>query len=210
MIKQFRFSRRLRSLSVGSFLTTAVAAMAASPALANRIDESGMAWGDSSTCVAPLLTQPFASLRDSNWYTLVPGETPGSLNGAGWSLSGGASIQAGQTGAGTVIDLPAGSQAVSPPMCVSADYPTARTMVRGVVGSQGVQIMVAYAGTRTESNAQAVGQVHGQGSAWTLSNTLNIHPGNLPGWQLVRFTFVPSGKNGDTQLYDFYVDPKMH
>ena len=108
-----------------------------------------------------------------------------------------------------MLNLPSGSQAISPPMCVSADYPTARTMVRDVAGAEGVQVFVAYAGTKTESQAQDVGQVHGQSANWTLSTPLNIHPGNLPGWQLVRFTFVPGGKSSDFQVYDFWVDPRM-
>jgi hypothetical protein len=210
VINQFRLIRRSRSLSVCGLLTTAVAFMAASPALAAQVDVSGLGWTDSSACSAPALTQPFLSARDSNWYTLTPGETPGSFNGAGWTLSGGASIKAGQAGAGSVLDLPSGSQAVSPPMCVAADYPTARTMVRDVAGAQGVHIYVAYAGTKTASQAQDVGQVHGQQSSWTLSNAFNIHPGNLPGWQLMRFTLVPDGKSSDFQVYDFYVDPRMH
>jgi hypothetical protein len=82
--------------------------------------------------------------------------------------------------------------------------------VRDVVGAEGVQVLVAYAGTKTESSAQTVGQVHGLGSAWTLSNSLNIHPGALPGWQLVRFTFVPGGQRSDFEVYDFWVDPHMH
>ena len=208
VIKQFRLNRRARSLSVCGLLTTAVVCMAASPALATKVDESGMTWGDTSTCVAPTPTQPFLSAGDSNWYTLAPGETPGSFNGTGWTLSGGASVQAGQAGTGAVLDLPSGSQAISPPMCVSTDYPTARTMARNVAGTQSVQILVAYAGTKSESKAQNVGAVGGQ-SAWTLSNPFNIDPGDMPGWQLVRFTFVGS-KKSDTQLYNFYVDPRMH
>lgn len=209
-MKQFRISRRSLSVGVCGILTMVATCLSAGPALAAPINESGLAWGDTSSCTAPALTQPFLSAKDSNWYTLTPGETPGSFNGAGWTLSGGASIKPGQSGAGSVLDLPSGSQAVSPPVCVASDYPTARTMVRDVAGSEGVQVYVAYAGTRTESQAQNTGQVHGQQSAWSLSNTFNIHPGNLPGWQLVRFTLVPGGRSSDFQVYDFYVDPHMH
>ncbi|MGZ6624924.1 MAG: hypothetical protein ACXVE8_04955 [Solirubrobacteraceae bacterium] len=209
-MKQFQISRRSLSMGICGILSTAVAFASAAPAMATQINTSGMDWGDISSCFAPSLTQPFLSVGDSNWYTLAPGETPGSFNGAGWALSGGASIQPGQNGAGAVLDLPSGSQAISPPMCVASDYPTARTMVRDVVGAEGVQVGVAYAGTRTETNAQTAGQVHGQHAAWTLSNPFNIHPGNLPGWQLVRFTLVPGGKSSDFQVYNFYVDPRLH
>lgn len=209
-MKQFRISRRSLSVGVCGILATAAACLSAGSALAAPINESGLAWGDTSTCAVPTLTQPFLSAKDTNWYTLTPGETPGSFNGAGWMLSGGASIKGGQNGTGSVLDLPSGSQAISPPVCVASDYPTARTMVRNVVGGEGVHVYVAYAGTNTESQPQNTGQVHGQQSAWTLSTPFNIHPGNLPGWQLVRFTLVPGGKSSDFQVYNLYVDPRMH
>jgi hypothetical protein len=210
MIKQFRNRRRSLTMGICGVLTTAVAFASAGPAMATPINTSGMAWGDTSSCFDPVLTQPFLSAGDRNWYTLAPGESPGSFTGEGWTLSGGASIQAGQNGAASALDLPSGSQAISPPMCVASDYPTARTMVRNVVGAEGVQVFVAYAGTKTETVAQGVGQVHGQHTAWTLSNPFNVHPGNLPGWQLVRFTLVPGGRSSDFQVYNFYVDPRMH
>jgi hypothetical protein len=209
-MKQFRITRRAFSTGVCGILTTAVAFLSAGPAMATPINTSGMAWGDTSSCFDPVLTQPFLSVGDRNWYTLAPGETPGSFDGTGWTLNGGASIQAGQNGTGSVLDLPSGSQAISPPMCVASDYPTARTMVRNIVGAEGVQVFVAYAGTKSEINAQGAGAVHGQKTAWTLSNPFNIHPGNLPGWQLVRFTLVPGGKSSDFQVYNFYVDPHLH
>lgn len=208
VMKQFRFSRRSLSLSVCGILTTAVAFLSAGPAQAAPLNTSGLTWGSVASCTDPSLTQPFLSAGDANWYTLAPGETPGSFNGDGWTLTGGASIQA--NGAGAVLDLPSGAQAISPPMCVASDYPTARTMVRDVVGAEGVQVSVAYWGTKTATAAQAVGQVHGQKSAWTLSNPVNIHPGNLPGWQLVRFALTPGGTRSDFQVYDFWVDPHMH
>ena len=167
---------------------------------------------DTSACSAPQLTQAFLPIRDSNWYTLVPGQTVDSFNGNGWTLSGGAQIASSSLSdgsPGSVLDLPSGSSAVSPPMCVSSDYPTARTMVRNVAGSEGVQISVAYAGTKTADKPQNVGQVHGTQSAWTASNPFNVHPGNLPGWQMVQFTFTPGGKTSDFQIYNFWVDPRM-
>jgi hypothetical protein len=210
VMKQFRFSRRSLSVRVCGLLTTGVAFLSAGPAHAAALNTSGMTWGTVASCVDPALTQPFLSAGDANWYTLAPGENAGSFDGSGWTLTGGASIRAGQNGAGAVLDLPSGAQAISPPMCVASDYPTARTMVRDVVGAEGVQVSVAYAGTKTESAAQSVGQFHGQRSAWTLSNPVNIHPGNLPGWQLVRFALTGAGTRGDFQVYNFWVDPHMH
>ncbi len=209
-MNRFPFSRRLLSMSACGILTTAVAFLSAGPAQATPLNLSGLGWGSVQSCVDPNLTQPFLSAGDSNWYTLAPGETAGSFDGTGWTLTGGASIEASQNSTGSVLDLPSGSQAISPPMCVASDYPTARTMVRDVVGAEGVQVSVAYAGTKTATSAQTVGQVHGQRTNWTLSTPINIHPGNLPGWQLVRFALTPGGRTSDFQVYDFWVDPHMH
>ena len=206
-MKQFLFGSRSWSIGLSAAVAAAVAALAASSALAATYTPV-----DTSTCSAPQFTQPFLAMGDSNWYTLVPGQIANSFQGTGWTLNGAAhitssSLAGGDTG--NVLDLPSGSSAVSPPMCVSSDYPTARTMVRDVAGSEGVHISVAYAGTKTAAQPQDVGQVHGTQSAWTASNPFNVHPGNLPGWQLVQFTLTPGGKSSDFQIYNFWVDPRM-
>jgi hypothetical protein len=157
------------------------------------------------------LSQPLLSVGDSNWYTLTPGESVDAFGG-GWTLSGGAQIQTtrladGQTS--QVLNLPSGSKAVSPVMCVDDGYQTARSEVRNVVGSEGVVFYVSYEGTNTWNNPQNTGQVHGQQTNWTLSDPVNVQPSNTPDWQLVRFTFVPGGTRSDFQIYDFYVDPRI-
>ena len=93
--------------------------------------------------------------------------------------------------------------------CASADYPTARTLIREVVGNQGVHLYVSYAGTKTASQPKNTGQVHGSGGSWTLSKPANVAPGNIPGWQPVRFTLGADGQASDYQIYNFYVDPRM-
>ena len=204
---KYLFSRRSLGLSGG--LSVLLAGLAVSPAMASPKPTTSV---DTSACSTPRLSQPFLSAGDSNWYTLAPGESPDNFAGGGWTLTGRALIittrlQDGQRG--SVLDLPSGSTAVSPPMCVASDYPTARTIVRDVVGSEGVHTYVSYAGTKTAYQPQNTGQVHGSQTAWTLSNPINVHPGNLAGWQLVQFTLVPGGKTSDFLIYNFYVDPRM-
>jgi hypothetical protein len=163
-----------------------------------------------TSCSTPSLTQVFSSFGDTNWYALPGGESYDSFSGAGWTLSGGAklvrtTLYDGSTG--YVLDLPSGSKAVSPNMCVSANYPTMRTMVRNVVGSEGVFFYVEYQGTSTWGHPKNTGQVHGQATAWTLATPVNIQPSNVSGWQIARFTFIPGGTTSDFQLYNFYIDP---
>ncbi len=165
---------------------------------------------DTSSCSDPLLSQPFVSAHDSNWYTLAPGENADSFNGTGWVLGGGASITTttlANGSIGSVLNLPSGATAQSPVMCVTSAYPRARTEVRDVAGSEGVFFYVSYEGTKTWAAPKNTGQMHGNQTAWTLASPVNVQPAGGTGWQSVRFTFVAGGKTSDFQLYDFYVDP---
>ena len=201
---QYLFSRRPSALC--GTLVVLLASVVASPALAATTPV------DTSACSTPQLSQPFLSLHDSNWYTLAPGQSVHNFDGTGWELSGGARIITTKLADGTsgpVLDLPSGSKAVSPTICVTSSYPTARTMVHNVIGAEGVFFYVSYAGTKTWTNPRNTGQVHGSKTAWTASDPVNVQPGKLSGWQPARFTFIPGGQTSDFQIYDFYVDPRM-
>jgi hypothetical protein len=106
-----------------------------------------------------------------------------------------------------VLDLPSGSTAVSPTVCVTAEYPRALIMVRNAVGAEGVFFYVSYANTATWNQPKNTGQVHGEGTATTLSDPVNLQPPNTSGWLLARFTLVPGGKSSDFQISEFWVDP---
>jgi hypothetical protein len=203
-MRNYLFSR-LAVIGLGA----AIAAAGAAPAQAASGNMSAV---DTSSCSTPAMSQPFQSWGDSNWYTLAQGQTSAGFNGSGWTLTGGAHVVPTTLANGstaTVLDLPSGSQAVSPAICVASDYPTARTMVRNVVGAEGVQFAVSYAGTKTATAPKTTGQIHGQGTAWTLSQTANMQPYNVTGWQLVNITLTPGGTHSDFQVYNLYVDPKM-
>jgi hypothetical protein len=191
---------RAVGLSLGIAAAVAGTAQAATPTT----------FVDTSSCADPALSQPFASTHDNNWYTLAPGENADSFNGTGWVLSGGATITTttlADGSVGTVLNLPSGATAESPVMCVTSAYPTARAEVRDVVGSEGVFFSVSYEGTKTWDTPKNTGQMHGDHTAWTLANPVNVQPAGGTGWQPVRFTFVAGGKTSDFQLYNFYVDP---
>jgi hypothetical protein len=205
------FSGRLMSkaLLVGRLLALAVVIAA----VISNSAKAATSTVDTSMCnTNPLLTQPFLSAGDNNYYTLVPGQTADNFEGTGWTLTGGAKLVSttlGDGATGSVLDLPSGSKAVSPTMCVTSAYPTARMMVRDLVGSEGVFFYVSYAGTSTWNTPKNTGQVHGSGTAWTLSGSVNLQPYNVTGWQPVRFTLIPGGNSSNFEVYNFYVDPRM-
>jgi hypothetical protein len=194
------FSSKLGAIFVVSSLFAVIAAVPAQAAV------------DTSGCETPEYVQPFLFVNDSNFYTLLPGESPGSFGGKGWQLSGGAQVVTTTLADGStsqVLDLPSGSKAVSPVICVTSEYPTARAMVRNVKGSEGVFYYVEYEGTNTWDHPKNTGQVHGSGSAWTAVTPVNMQPYNVPGWQPMRITLIPGGKTSDFQVYNLYVDPRM-
>jgi hypothetical protein len=164
-----------------------------------------------SACYEPFYTfsQPFSAVKDTNWYTLAPGQRVNSFDGTGWTLRGGAKLVTttlADGSVGTVLDLPAGATAVSPPMCVSADYPTARAQVRDLVGAPSIHLFVQYTNTPSWQQPSAAGVFAGQ-AQWVNSQPLNLHPGNLFGWQEEVFTLTGGARGTDAQVYNFYVDP---
>jgi hypothetical protein len=205
-MKNYLFSQRAAGLALllGSLVAVLSAAAPANAATTSTLD--------TSMCSNPLLSQPFLASGDSNWYTLMPGESADNFYGGGWQLSGGAKITTttlGDSSVGSVLDLPSGSKAVSPVICVTSSYPTARTMVRNVKGSEGVFFYVSYEGTSTWNTPKNTGQVHGSNTAWTLATPVNLQPYNVSGWQPMRITLIPGGTTSDFQIYNLYVDPRM-
>lgn len=194
-------------ISIRRFLLTPRLAIAGLTSIGCGLFAAAPAVAAPAQCSNPLLSQPFASWGDSNNYTLAPGESANNFTGTGWTLSGGASIVTTQLADGTtskVLDLPSGATAISPVLCVNSSMPTARTMVRDVVGSEGVFFYVNYP---TTPGWQNTGQVHGQQTGWTLSDSLNIHTDGFSGWTQGQFEFVAGGNASDFQVYNFYVDP---
>jgi hypothetical protein len=201
----------LRCVGLGA----TVAALGAAPAAAAT---AGASSPSTSSCTEPTLTQPFLAWGDGNWYALAPGETADHFTGAGWTLTGGAKVvtatlEDGTTG--SVLDLPRGSAAVSPTICLTSDYPTARAMIRNVSGSNGgsVGFSVSYAGTSTATAPIQTGTFKTTGSAgvagaWALSAPANLDPSTTPGWQLMRITLTATGPK-DFQVYNLYNDPMM-
>jgi hypothetical protein len=201
-------------------LLAAVPGAAARPAAVHSGKPSGIGQAGKPTstppaptaaCSPPTVSQPFTSFGDTHHYTLAPGQTPLAFTGSGWTLTGGAKVLASSLyhgGHGTVLDLPAGSKAVSPVMCITNLDPTARLMVQNLAGSAGVDIKVTYV-TR-HGHTVSTGNVKGRRRAWSLSRTVRIHPSATSGWQLATFTLIPrADKHADYRIYDFYVDPRM-
>lgn len=162
-------------------------------------------------------TQVFKQWGDSHHYVLAP--DGGFENGAsGWSLAGGAKVVAGNESHylrsvddENSLDLPSGSAATSPPICVALDTPLLRTMVRNTGDPESrLRVEVTYkllglVRTTVVTNMRA-------GSAWVPSSYISPTLGlsTIVGTVLpaaVQVRFRPLDAAGAWQIDDFYVDP---
>jgi hypothetical protein len=164
-----------------------------------------------AACPGQTFSQTFAAFGDSAWYTLVEGSE---FNGGaeGWELSNGATVVEGvrpDGSVGGVLELPSGAEAVSPPVCVTLDYPKARTWVDAVEGDGGVTVEVVYP---EKPEGVATGRLRDKSeSTWTLSRQFNVKPqvaGGKEGVREVRFVYA-NNTPGSFHVWGLYVDPWM-
>jgi hypothetical protein len=193
--------------SISKLLTTiaaAVAVLVCFAASAQACDYSGA-------------EQVFKPWGDNHSYVLAP-DGGFEAGGAGWSLAGGASAVAGNEsfflndgGDSRSLSLPAGSSAVSPPVCMSLDTPIFRLMARNTGSpSAGLRVEATYkllglVRTKTVSTVAA-------GADWAPTQqmstvlTLSTIVGTLiPSAIQIRIT--PVGSGGSWQVDDLYIDP---
>lgn len=164
-------------------------------------------------CPGQTFSQSLLAFGDSNYYTLVEGSE--FSGGAGsWELRNGAEVVAGTRpdgSSGNVLDLPSGAIAVSPPVCVTMQYPTARTWVQSAEGGGGVTVGVFYAGTKP--TGKSVGHLESDDEGgWTLSDPFDIRPeltGKEEGVREVRFVFANTTRDSDFNIWGLFVDPRM-
>ena len=167
-----------------------------------------------ATCERQTFSQPFAAFGDDNYYTLVAGSTFNSPE-EGWKLTGGARIAAGGrpgASAGGTLQLPPGAKAVSPSLCVTLQYPTARLWL-DKAGSKGtLHVEVAYARTNGSAVIKTVAKMQA-GNTWEPSEPFGVRPelgGHTEGTRLVRFVLIAHGERESSfQTYDLFVDPRM-
>ena len=170
---------------------------------------------DEATCAHQPLMPALAPFGDVNLYTLAPGGA--FADATGWQLAGGATITSTTQPDGTVggvLELPGKSQATSPPMCITVDYPMGRVWVRNASDDEDLRFSVQYwdkeklEWTKPKENGKFKADKEG---GWNLSKELDIKPDkDDPGWQQVRFTLHVNGdpRKHLVQVDNLWIDPR--
>jgi hypothetical protein len=191
-----------------SRLTTAIlAAMLALAAFA----------GSAQACSSTGAKQAFGAWGDQRNYVLAP-EGGFEAGGQGWALKGGAKVISGNetfklnsASDSHSLALPAGSSAVSPPVCMAIDTPVFRMMARNT-GDPTSQLRVTATfrllgllQTRTVGTVTA-------GSSWvpTAPQSTVLTLSTIIGTLIpssIEIHLAPLDSKGNWQVDDLYVDP---
>jgi hypothetical protein len=176
--------------------------------------------GSAQACSYPGAEQVFKPWGDQNSYVLAP-DGGFESGAAGWSLSGGAGVVAGNesynlndAGDSSSLSLPSGSSAASPPVCMSLDTPVFRFFARNT-GDPSSRLRVDATYKLLGLVQTKVGATITGGSKWAPSQQVSTVLGLstivgtlIPSAVQVRFT--PLDSKGKWQVDDFYVDPFAH
>lgn len=173
--------------------------------------------GSAQACSYTGTEQVFAPWGDRHAYVLAP-DGGFESGAAGWSLSGGASVVVGNesyylndAADSRSLSLPAGSSAVSPPICMSLDTPMFRMFARNG-GSptsrlrvEAVYRLLGLVRTKDVSRVAA-------GSSWAPTQqmstvlTLSTIVGTLIP-SSIQIRIAPLDGRGAWQVDDLYIDP---
>jgi hypothetical protein len=170
-----------------------------------------------AACSAQSLSTPFSQWGDTSSYFLLPGGSfEGTADQVGWSLSGGASLTAGNepfyvnsANDSQSLTVPAGGTATSPYFCVDNTMPDLRLFALQATGGSDLQVTALVQtsnGVRTVSLADLA---DGSMSSWAPTEPIAGNTASLPdGTTLsVALQFSAPGASGSWQIDDVYVDP---
>ena len=191
--------------------------LAVAAALVSLLILAPAASADTSTsgCPIPPSSQVLSQLGDTASYALVPG---GDFEGnmSGWTLNG-ASVVSGNepwyvtnSSDSQSLSVPAGASAVSPPFCVSNQFPSWRFFAKLGGGAVWSSLNVSVQWTDQNGNTGVMPVATLQGGSfrsWAPTASLQLGP-VLDSSTTMTERLVFSGGNGATwQIDDVYVDP---
>lgn len=173
--------------------------------------------GSAQACSYSGAETVFSPWGDQQNYVLAP-DGGFEAGGSGWKLNRGAAVVAGNesyylndAGDSKSLSLPAGSSAVSPPVCMSIDTPSFRLVARNS-GDPSSQL-------RVEASYKLLGLIRTKtagilraGSTWAPTQSVStvLTLSTLVGTLIpsaIEISFTPLDASGKWQIDDVYVDP---
>ena len=197
----YRSARRVRVFG-------ALALVALSATLAFGASSSNAGLG--LACPDPT-TQPFRPWSDFARYAQVP-DGGFEAGASGWKLAGGATVVAGNNpfylrdrGDRSSLQLPVGSSATSPPMCIGLLSSKMRFVATGSSGSR-LKVQILYRGLVSSTVGVLDGGSVDSSGAWAPSPEVGMLGGVLPLLtQSVQFRLVAT--SGTSRVDDLFLDP---
>lgn len=173
--------------------------------------------GAAQACNYTGAAQVFSPWGDQHSYVLAP-DGGFEAAGQGWYLGGGANVVSGNesfnlNGAGDSrsLALPAGSTAVSPPICMSIDTPIFRLVARNSGDtSSGLRVEATYV-LLGLVRTKTISTVYGNAS-WAPSQQMStvLSLSTIVGTVIpssIQIRITPVGSGGNWQVDDVYIDP---
>jgi hypothetical protein len=215
------------NITARALLTLAACAagltLAAPAARAETVHPATSAAGE-QTCTAPVLFNPLTAFKDKRDYFVAPGGDFEDPALPGWTLSGGATVEAGNesffvvdpTDAFSLV-LPPGSSATSPELCVDLNYPTFRffaTLLADANTDTDLLVDVIYPALAENNVRQARSIRLKARDDWKLSGDVELEPkrlGKEAGWRKIalRFRVEPGKKTpASYRIDDILIDPR--
>jgi hypothetical protein len=200
-------SRPIRSSSRNRFAALLITALLALAVFA----------GSAQACSSFGAETVFSPWGDQRNYVLAP-DGGFEAGGAGWRLSRGAAVvesnesyYLNDAGDSKSLSLPAGSSALSPPVCMAIDTPSFRLVARnsGDPSSQlrveAVYKLLGLVRTKTAGTLRASSTWAPTQSVSTVLTLSTIVGTLIPSAIEIRFT--PLDSSGQWQVDDLYIDP---
>ena len=165
----------------------------------------------------PTLSSAFAAWSDYGSYT--PVQNAGVEDGStGWTLSGAAAVTRGNEpwkigGASHAnsLSLPAGSSAVTAPICIDETYPYFRLFAKNAgTGKSSLKIDVLFYDAKGNLINAKPYDYTTTSTAWQPTGTVKISvftPKTTVAAAPVAIRFTPQGPSANYQIDDVYVDP---
>jgi hypothetical protein len=170
------------------------------------------AGASAGVCPAKPVAQRFLQWNDPAWYAAVPGggfeegTAPWTLTGGGAVVEGNEPFHIGTPADHRSLQLPPGASGTSPAICVGADHPTLRLLVRNG-GSPTAPLRVSAVVSGPTGDTKTIPLAAITARDWTptapIPVTLNVLALAVP--QSVAFRFDAPG--GRWTIDDVYVDP---